>query len=185
MRKKLVIIVTTILILLFVIVFFKPQNLILKKIYKIEYSEYVYKYAEENEIDPFLIFAIIKNESNFKRAIESPSGAIGLMQLMEETGIEMANEIGEDVTVREALFSPEINIRIGTKYFAFLKNRYHSENLALIAYNAGIGNVDDWIEDGIIKKDGSDIENVPFKETNNYIRKILRDYKIYKNLYNE
>lgn len=56
--------------------------------------------------------------------------------------------------------------------------------IALAAYNAGIGNVDEWIRKGIIKKDGSDIENIPYKETNNYVRKIVRDYKIYQELYN-
>ena len=55
--------------------------------------------------------------------------------------------------------------------------------LALAAYNAGMGNVNTWIETGVIKKDGTDIENIPFKETNNYVRKIVRDYQIYLNLY--
>jgi len=59
-----------------VIVVLKPQNIILKKIYRLEYSNYVYQYAEENELDPLLVFAIIKAESNFKRNIESSSGAI-------------------------------------------------------------------------------------------------------------
>ena len=53
----------------------------------------------------------------------------------------------------------------------------------MCAYNAGMGNVEKWIESGIIKKDGSDIENIPFKETNHYVRKILRDYQIYQDLY--
>ena len=64
-----------------------------------------------------------------------------------------------------------------------LLEQYGNLELALAAYNAGIGNVNNWVEQGIIQKDGSDIENVPFKETNNYVRKILRDYKIYKELY--
>lgn len=53
----------------------------------------------------------------------------------------------------------------------------------MCAYNAGMGNVDNWIEEGIIKEDGSDIENIPYKDTNVYVRKILRDYKLYKRLY--
>ncbi len=55
--------------------------------------------------------------------------------------------------------------------------------MAIAAYNAGIGNVDRWIAEGIIKEDGSDIENIPYKETNNYVRKIIRDYGIYEKLY--
>ena len=61
--------------------------------------------------------------------------------------------------------------------------KYKNKELAVAAYNAGIGTVDTWIEKGIIKQDGSDIENIPFKETNNYVRKILKNYEIYNKLY--
>ena len=186
MKKKTLIILGIILFLIIlVLLILKPQNWFLKKIYKLEYSEYVYKYSEENNLDPFLVFSIIKAESNFERNINSSSGAIGLMQLMESTAVEMANEIGEEVVVKEALYNPQINIKIGTSYYAYLVKRYDgNKELALAAYNAGMGNVDSWIKNEIIKEDGSDLENIPFKETNNYVRKIIRDYKIYQNLYN-
>ena len=64
-----------------------------------------------------------------------------------------------------------------------LIQKYEVTELALAAYNAGSGNVDKWIDSGTLKSDGSDIENIPYKETNMYVRKILRDYKIYKELY--
>ena len=64
-----------------------------------------------------------------------------------------------------------------------LIEKYENISLALTAYNAGIGTVDTWIEKGTIQEDGSDVENIPYKETNQYVRKILRDYKIYQNLY--
>ena len=60
--------------------------------------------------------------------------------------------------------------------------KYKCIEVALAAYNAGSGNVDKWIREGIIKPDGTDIENIPYKETNMYVRKILRDYKIYMQL---
>lgn len=185
MKKKTKILIAVVLII-FIMLFgiLKIQNFILKKIYKTNYSEYVYKYSQENEIDPLLTFAIIKAESNFNRNIKSKSGAIGLMQLMESTAIEQAEEVNEEIIVTESLYNPEINIKIGTKYYSKLIKKYNNNMLlALAAYNAGIGNVDNWIKQGIIKEDGSDIENIPFKETNNYIRKIVRDYKIYQNLY--
>ncbi|MFR2534910.1 MAG: lytic transglycosylase domain-containing protein [Clostridia bacterium] len=190
MRKKtrtkwfVVIMVIVIIILAFGV--FKIQNVVLEKIYPKKYAEYVYRYSEENEIDPLLTFAIIKAESNFNKNVVSSSGAIGLMQLMESTATETAENLGEALSVKEALFHPETNIKIGTSYFAHLKERYHgNELLALTAYNAGIGNVDEWIQKGTIKEDGSDIENIPYKETNNYVRKIVRDYKIYQDLYKE
>lgn len=186
MKKETIVRIGIILIILgFIILILKPQNFILKKIYKLEYSEYVYKYANENNIDPYLVFSIIKAESNFERNIESSSGAIGLMQLMESTAKEMANEIGEEVVIKEALYNAEMNIKIGTNYYAYLVKRYDgNKELALAAYNAGMGNVDRWIKEGTIKEDGSDLENIPFKETNNYVRKIIRNYKIYQDLYN-
>lgn len=185
MKKKTKILIAVLLIILIMLFgILKIQNFILKKIYKTNYSEYVYKYSQENEIDPLLTFAIIKAESNFNRNIKSKSGAIGLMQLMESTAIEQAEEVNEEIIVTESLYNPEINIKIGTKYYSKLIKKYNNNMLlALAAYNAGIGNVDNWIKQGIIKEDGSDIENIPFKETNNYIRKIVRDYKIYQNLY--
>lgn len=187
MKKKtkiLIILSTIILIMIILFGVLKIQNVILRKIYKTDYSEYIYKYSKENDIDPLLTFAIIKAESNFNRNIKSASGAIGLMQLMEETALEEANEINEEIIVIESLYNPEMNIKLGTKYFAKLLKKYNNNYLlALTAYNAGIGNVDNWIKQGIIKDDASDIENIPYKETNNYVRKIVRNYKIYQELY--
>lgn len=183
-KKTKILIVISLIILIILFGILKIQNFILKKIYKTDYSEYVYKYSEENNIDPLLTFAIIKAESNFNRNIKSKSGAIGLMQLMESTALEEAEEVNEEIIVTESLYNPEINIKIGTKYYSKLIKKYNNNTLlALAAYNAGIGNVDNWIKQGIIKPDGSDIENIPFKETNNYVRKIVRDYKIYQDLY--
>ena len=83
------------------------------------------------------------------------------------------------------LKNPEKNIQIGVKYFQKLVSYYNGNYyLAITAYNAGIGTVSRWIENGIIKKDGSNIEKVPYKETNNYVRKVLKNYKVYGELYN-
>ena len=115
--------------------------------------------------------------------VSSSRGAIGLMQIMEATAIETAEKLELDIEEAE-LYNPELNIQIGLKYFSELMHKYNKNySLAIIAYNAGIGNVDKWIQAGTIKKDGTDLENIPFKETNNYVRKILRDYEIYKELY--
>ncbi len=85
-----------------------------------------------------------------------------------------------DINLKDAA----TNIELGTKYFAKLIKYYEGNYyLAITAYNAGIGTVAKWIEGGIIKKDGSDIENIPYKETNTYVRKILKNYNVYKELY--
>ena len=87
-----------------------------------------------------------------------------------------------DEEFEEKLLEPDLNVNLGTKYLSILIEQYQNIEIAVTAYNAGIGTVNNWIEKGIIKQDGSDVENIPYKETNNYVRKILRDYKIYSNL---
>ena len=181
---KTLIMLLTIIILIFGL--YKILNIeekIMKYLYPIKYKEYVYKYSEELDIDPLLTFAIIKTESNFKEKVISNSGAIGLMQLMESTAEEQAKKLNIEYT-KEILYIPEINLRIGLNYFNTLLD-YYNQNyiLAFTAYNAGLGNVQKWINEGIIKSDGSDIENIPFKETNMYVRKIIRNYEIYRKLY--
>lgn len=175
-------ILASIIFILFKVV--KIDDIIMKKLYPLKYSEYVEKYAKEYNIDKYMVYAIIKAESNFNENAKSSSDAIGLMQIMEITAIETARKMDLEVT-EEDLFKPDLNINIGLKYFTYLLNHYNNNYpLTIIAYNAGMGNVDAWLKDGTIKEDGTDIENVPFKETNNYVRKILRDYEIYKELYN-
>lgn len=150
----------------------------IKVLYKKEYSVYVTKYAQQYDVDENLIYALIKAESNFEADAESNQNAQGLMQLMYSTAEDVAKKSGIELT-KDNILEPDININIGTKYISTLLDKYGCVELALAAYNAGSGNVDKWIANGTIKADGSDIEKIPFKETNNYVRKILRDYKIY------
>ena len=156
-----------------------------KIMYKKQYSEYVEKYSDEYAVDENLIYAVIKAESNFDINAKSNKDAIGLMQLMKDTALEMCKKIDMQISndnIEEQLKNPDVNIRLGTKYLSILLAKYENIEIAITAYNAGSGTVDNWIEKNIIKSDGSDIEKIPYKETNNYVRKILRDYKIYSKL---
>lgn len=183
-NKRILIIVS---VIIFVIVFLIFARIpILKIMYPRTYEEAVLVFSEEYNVDKNLILALIKAESNFDEDAISNRNAIGLMQLMEETAIDVANKNGidlDDENIQEELCDVYKNIEIGTAYIASLLGKYENEEVALAAYNAGIGTVDNWIEKGIINKDGTDIENVPYKETNYYVRKILRDYEIYQELY--
>ena len=156
---------------------------IMKKFYPQKYKEFVNYYAQEYKVDELLIFAIIKTESNFNQEAKSKSNAIGLMQLMESTAVEIANKTqNNDIEVNE-IYNPITNIELGTYYFSTLLKQYGNIGIALAAYNAGMGRVNEWIEKGIIKSDGSDLENIPYQETNMYVRKVLNNYKIYQELY--
>ena len=184
MKKKILILLIIIIILIAIYKIFNIENIILKHLYPIKYEEYVTKYSNELNIDPMLSYAIIKTESNFKEDVISKSGAIGLMQLMDNTVKEQAEKLNVEYT-NETLLNPEKNILLGLNYFSTLLDKFNQNYiLAFTAYNAGLGNVQKWILNGTIKEDGTDIENIPFKETNMYVRKIINNYEMYKKLYN-
>ena len=182
-KLRFIIIISVLIVIVFVFLF---KNNLLKIIYPKTYKEIVSIYSQEYGIEENLIFAVIKSESNFEKDVISNKNAVGLMQLLEGTAKEVAENNNIDIdtnNTKEELKDAYNNIEIGTCYLSTLIRKYENKELALAAYNAGTGNVDAWIKKGIIKNDGSDIENIPYKETNNYVRKILRDYKIYEDLY--
>lgn len=182
-KKILIIGIIVLMIVVFLVVF---KDKILKIIYPRAYKEIVSVYAEKYNIDENIIFSVIKAESNFKNNAVSHKDALGLMQIMEETAKDVATKYDINIDLNNAeeeILNIQNNINIGTKYLAVLLEKYQNVELAVAAYNAGTGTVDSWIEKGIIKKDGSDIEHIPYKETNNYVRKILRNYKVYEELY--
>ena len=182
MKRLLKLIFFICIIIIIVVNYPKVKKMIMEQYYKKDYQEYVEKYAKEYNVDEDLIYAIIKSESNFDEEAVSHKEAKGLMQIMYTTAQDVAKILEIGLT-EETILEPEINIQIGTKYISMLIQKYEVTELALAAYNAGSGNVDKWIDSGTLKSDGSDIENIPYKETNMYVRKILRDYKIYKELY--
>ncbi len=185
-NKYKMIIGTVIMICIIIILFILFKDKLLKILYPKTYSEIISVYAQEYDVEENLIYAVIKAESNFNNEAISNREAIGLMQIVEETAIDVANknQIEVDIdNIEEELLDIDTNIHIGTKYLSTLLTQYGNIEVALSAYNAGIGTVNNWIEKQIIQADGSDIENVPYKETNNYVRKILRDYQIYSELY--
>ena len=182
--KKIIKFFIFIIVLLIIFLFFIFKDKVIKTIYPTEYYDIVEKYSKEYNVDKYLIFAIIKAESNFKEDASSKKGAKGLMQLIDSTAEEVAKTINLDLK-NEDILNPDININLGTKYISSLLKKYENKELALAAYNAGSGNVDNWVKNGILKSDGSNWENIPYKETKNYVRKILMDYEIYIKIYQE
>ena len=185
-NKYKIIIGTVIVIFMVIILFVLFKDKLLKILYPKTYSEIISVYANEYSVEENLIYAVIKAESNFNNEAVSNKSAIGLMQIVEGTAVEVVKRNGIELNtenIKQELLDIDNNINIGTKYLSMLLEQYGNVEVALAAYNAGIGTVNNWIEKQIIQADGSDIENIPYKETNNYVRKILRDYDIYNNLY--
>ena len=150
--------------------------------YPIRYADYVEKYSQEFEVDKYLVYAVIKAESEFNEKAVSDKGAVGLMQVMPTTGEEAAKKIGIENYSEKKLMEPGTNIRIGCYYIAFLLDRYGGDiRTAMSAYNAGYGNVDNWLARE--QKDYISAEDIPFGETRKYIVKIINNYDKYKEIY--
>ena len=180
------ILVCGLIILILIVFLIVLKNKIQRIFYPKLHEEFVSMYSDEYGVDENLVFAVIKAESNFQEDAVSHKDALGLMQIMKETAEDGARKYNIEIDFNNSereILNVQNNIKIGTKYLAVLLEKYKNIEVAVAAYNAGIGTVDNWIEKEIIKSDGSDIENIPYKETNNYVRKILRNYKIYQDLY--
>lgn len=152
----------------------------LKLIYPVLYEDEINKIALKYDNSPYLFMSLIKEESHFNKLAKSSVGAIGLTQLMPATASFIENK---QVSNEELL---EDNIEIGMKYFNYLINQFNGNRyLAILAYNAGPGNINKWLKNNEIASNEIDvfIENVPYLETKNYIKKILSTYWIYINVY--
>ena len=155
-----------------------------QKAYPIQYSHWVEEYADKNDLDPALVYAVIRTESSFRPLAWSSVGARGLMQLTEETFEWVAYRMHDQSgTVYEDMFDPEANIRYGTYLLKDLLAEFGTEANALCAYHAGWGNAKNWLSDPRYSPDGKNIETIPFEDTRGYVKKVLDTKEIYQELY--
>lgn len=153
-------------------------------IYPLPHQEIVFEMASEYDVDPYLVFAIIRAESNFKTTARSPVGARGLMQIMPETAQWIAGEMGIKNFTTEQLHDPEINIRMGCWYLNNLEREFKGNlPLELAAYNAGRGNVKQWLQDGTWDGSMLELKQIPFVETQQYVKNVLDNYSVYQKIY--
>ncbi|NLI89947.1 MAG: lytic transglycosylase domain-containing protein [Epulopiscium sp.] len=153
-------------------------------VFPMKYKEEVLASSQQYNVDPLLIYSIIRAESDFDSNAVSNRGAKGLMQIMDKTGEWAASEISLAEFSKDQLFDPAINIRIGCWYIAKLINQYDGDvATALAAYNAGTGNVYKWKNNKKYSEDGVTINYIPFEETRNYINRVNRNLKFYRYLY--
>ncbi len=135
-------------------------------------------YSNANGLKPETVCAIINVESGFNPNAVSNKGASGYMQLMEQTANWGMETLDLQDKTYDDIFEPELNIAIGTWYFANLNRQFGSENLAIISYNAGSGNVAKWLESNNFNEEET-LKNIPFNETKNYYFKIKINEFIY------
>lgn len=149
-----------------------------------EYADLVKKYSEEYKVPEYIIYAVIKTESNFEITAKSSDGAIGLMQLMPSTFEWLTDLLDESYEVG-MLYDPETNIKYGTYYLAYLSTVYTRWPTVYAAYNAGPSAVDGWLSDGKYSKDGMSIDNIPYEETREYVAAVEKAAELYERLYYE
>lgn len=191
LRKKRVF---ALLFILFVGTLFYSNDWLGRWIYPIHYQDEIRSASSQSQLDPFLISAIIRVESNFKSDKISSKGAIGLMQLMPDTAEWITP--GSEANIANRLTIPEVNIQVGTWYVFSLQKQFerrtakmdsNQDRIALVAaaYNAGPGNVNKWLEDGTWDGSYSELAYIPFGETRHFVQRILYYYKKHERYYSE
>jgi len=151
--------------------------------YPLAFRELVASNAAESRIAESLIYSIMRAESNYSPSAVSPAGAVGLLQVMPATAAAIANS-GSNKGISGRLARPEFNIRLGVKHLKGLMDLYNGDLVLVVAaYNAGSGNVSRWMKTfGKLPRDIF-IENIPFPETREYVKKVIAGIEIYNRLY--
>ena len=155
-----------------------------KYLYPYDYQDTINFYADRYEVDRNLVASVILAESKFRQDATSVHGARGLMQIMPETGSWIATQIEDDSFSVDKLYNVNMNIKYGTWYLSELQTEFEeNEVLALAAYNAGRGNVYEWMEKYHWDIDFKDYTKIPFPETREYVKRVLENKKHYNKLY--
>lgn len=163
-------------------ILYKP---ILKIFYPIKYEEIVSEAAQTYGVEKEFIYAIIKCESGFDENAHSCAGAVGLMQIMPGTFKWLQNYTQGSKMSEKELSDPKTNIMYGTLLISILRKKYHNDETVLSSYNAGESVVKRWLSDKTISEDGVKLDNIPYKETKDYVNRVKTARWIYKKLYFE
>lgn len=160
-----------------------PERL-LKVIFPVAHRDTIQRYATDRQLDLYLVTALVAQESTFQADVRSPANAVGLMQLLPSTGSRYARRVGVAGFTAARLTDPEVNVRLGTAYLSDLLARFDGNVAqALAAYNAGENRVDRWRAErpGLERDEFTD--DIPFPETQNYVKRIIGTTEDYRLLY--
>mgnify|MGYP001056846885 CR=1 FL=1 len=171
----------TLLLLMFLLVGCFGYTPIMKNVvYPCKYKDIVESAARKNNVDPMLIYSIMKAESKFDERAVSRTGAKGLMQIMDETAKWAYKQMEMDE--KSDIYVPAVNINVGTWYIGkLLRDNGGNTVAALASYNAGGSNVNKWKD--AAGTDNIKKEDIQFDETGKYVEKIMKYYEQYKKLY--
>lgn len=158
---------------------------ILQVIFPLTYWEAIRQNAALHDLDPYLVAALIAQESTFDAGVRSVANAWGLMQILPSTGKRLAASVGVRRFTTSMLTNGETNIRLGTLYFKRLIQQFGGTHYALASYNAGENRVVRWKAERPGMDEDEFIDDIPFPETQNYVKRILGTAEDYRRLYSE
>ena len=182
-RMKILVTAISILVILVYLVY-NSEWFQKKVLYPFPYQEMVYEYALENDLNPFFVAGVIRTESKFVATARSPKGAQGLMQMMPETAVWVAEQMEDREFTLDKLKEFRVSIKMGTWYLASLRKEFKgNEVLMLAAYNGGRGNVKQWMQNYGWTMSFDNPEEIPFGETREYVTRVLRSKQRYQELY--
>jgi soluble lytic murein transglycosylase len=141
------------------------------------------RFSSSNALDPYLVAALIRQESEFNPSAVSHANAVGLMQLLPKVGRSVARQEKLKHFSNTQLFMPGVNLQLGTRYFRGMVDKFGAFEYALAAYNAGADRVQDWLGQGKYRDPQEFVESIPFTETREYVQAILRNANVYRQLY--
>lgn len=147
-----------------------------------EYSEFVSECSTAYGVPEYIIYAVIKTESEFDSSLTSGDDSIGLMQISPSTFEFISSLLGDDYEFG-MLYDPETNIKYGTYYLSYLYGIYARWQTVYAAYNTNIATVDSWLSDTRYSSDGMSIENIPYDETSHYVETVTDTAELYAKLY--
>jgi soluble lytic murein transglycosylase len=156
---------------------------VLEVIFPLDYWPLIEKYSKANDLDPYLMAALIAQESTFTADVRSPANAYGLMQLLPSTGRLLAQRLRIRPFSTNSLTIPETNIRLGMTYFKDLVDRFGAAHYALASYNAGDSRVSQWLSVRPGLPQDEFIDDIPYPETQAYVKRILGTAEDYRRLY--
>ena len=154
-----------------------------KVVFPLEYWPLLRKHAAARGLDPYLVAALVAQESTFDPEIRSSANAVGLMQVLPSTGRQFAKRLKIPRFTPARLTDPETNVRLGTAIFAESLRKLGGVHYALAAYNAGDHRVTQWRRERPGLPQDEFIDDIPFPETQNYVKRILGTAEDYRRLY--
>lgn len=183
--KKILTVCLVISILILLVLQFNnfQESKLLRIMYPVKYEEIVLRYSDEFGVDPYLVYAVMKQESNFKEKAVSSAKARGLMQITEDTFDWLKIKLGDKETTYDDLYKPEYNIKYGTYFLSILSEEFKMTSTQLAAYNAGMNITKKWLTTNEYSSNGKTLHTIPYKETEKYVKIVMNNYSTYKKIY--